>query len=62
MGTRLFVGGLSSRVREEDLEDFFDGFGRIRDIVIKGNKIKLVHAFFHFRRNKTRQAVRLNVV
>jgi len=35
MGTRLFVGGLSSRVREEDLEDFFDGFGRIRDIVIK---------------------------
>lgn len=42
MGTRLFIGGLGPRVRERDLEDFFDGFGRIREIVIKGEAPSLV--------------------
>ena len=30
MGTRLFVGGLTYRVRERDLEKFFRKFGRIK--------------------------------
>jgi len=35
-GTRVFVGGLKNpRVRERDLEKFFEGFGRIDDIVLK---------------------------
>ena len=36
MGTRLFDGGLSARTRESDLERFFDGYGRLRDVVLKG--------------------------
>lgn len=35
VGTRVYVGGLSYRVGERDLERFFRGFGRLRDIVIK---------------------------
>ncbi|CAL4066660.1 unnamed protein product, partial [Meganyctiphanes norvegica] len=35
VGTRVYVGGLSYRVGEKDLERFFRGYGRLRDIVIK---------------------------
>lgn len=35
VGTRVYVGGLSYRVGERDLERFFRGYGRLRDIVIK---------------------------
>lgn len=35
-GTRIFVGGLRNpRLREKDLEKFFEGYGRLDDIVIK---------------------------
>lgn len=34
-GTRVYVGGLPYGVREKDLERFFKGYGRIRDILIK---------------------------
>lgn len=37
MGTRLFVGRLSRYVNERDIEDFFRGYGRINDIMIKAN-------------------------
>jgi len=37
MGTRVFVGGLKDpRIRERDVEDFFKGFGRIREVILKG--------------------------
>ncbi|CAG7722571.1 unnamed protein product, partial [Allacma fusca] len=32
-GTRVYIGG----VREKDLERFFKGYGRIRDILIKNS-------------------------
>ncbi|CAH0731980.1 unnamed protein product, partial [Brenthis ino] len=35
VGSRVYVGGLPFGVRERDLEKFFKGFGRIRDILIK---------------------------
>lgn len=35
MGTRVFIGRLSHRASERDVEDFFHGYGRIRDIVLK---------------------------
>ncbi|KAK3892180.1 hypothetical protein Pcinc_003958 [Petrolisthes cinctipes] len=35
VGTRVYVGGLSYRVGERDLERFFRSYGRLRDIVIK---------------------------
>lgn len=34
--TRVHVGGLPQGVRESDLEEFFRGYGRIRDVLIKG--------------------------
>lgn len=35
MGTRVFVGGLTYRVRERDLERFFRKYGRIKEIAMK---------------------------
>uniref|UniRef100_A0A915ECC9 RRM domain-containing protein n=1 Tax=Ditylenchus dipsaci TaxID=166011 RepID=A0A915ECC9_9BILA len=35
MSARLFLGHLSPRAQERDIEDFFRGFGKLRDIVIK---------------------------
>lgn len=31
----MYVGGLPYGVREKDLERFFKGYGRIRDVLIK---------------------------
>lgn len=35
VGSRVYVGGLPYGVRERDLERFFKGYGRTRDILIK---------------------------
>ncbi|XP_050293629.1 serine/arginine-rich splicing factor 5-like isoform X2 [Anthonomus grandis grandis] len=35
MGSRVYVGGIPYETRERDLESFFRGFGRIRDVLIK---------------------------
>ncbi|XP_076317182.1 serine/arginine-rich splicing factor 4-like isoform X4 [Tachypleus tridentatus] len=35
MGTRVYIGRLSHDCRERDLERFFKGYGRIREILIK---------------------------
>ena len=35
MSTRVYLGGLSHRARERDVEKFFRKFGRIRDISLK---------------------------
>ncbi|RXG54779.1 Serine-arginine protein 55, partial [Armadillidium vulgare] len=35
VGTRVYVGGLNHRVSERDVERFFRGYGRLRDIIIK---------------------------
>jgi len=37
MGTRVFVGRLSQRATERDVEDFFRGYGRINDVMLKSN-------------------------
>lgn len=34
-GTRVYVGGLSYQARERDIERFFKGYGRIREIMLK---------------------------
>lgn len=35
MGTRVFVGGLTYRVRERDVEKFFRKYGRIKEVAMK---------------------------
>jgi arginine/serine-rich splicing factor 4/5/6 len=35
MGTRVYIGRISYDVRERDIEKFFKGYGRIREILMK---------------------------
>jgi len=35
MGTRLYVGRVSNHCRERDIERFFKGYGRLRDVMMK---------------------------
>ncbi|KAJ8308182.1 hypothetical protein KUTeg_013056 [Tegillarca granosa] len=35
MGTRVYIGRLSSYARERDIERFFKGYGRLKDIMLK---------------------------
>ncbi|KAK3600621.1 hypothetical protein CHS0354_008908 [Potamilus streckersoni] len=35
MGTRVYIGRLSYQAREKDVERFFKGYGRIRDVMLK---------------------------
>jgi len=35
MSTRVYVGGISHRARERDVEKLFDKFGRIKDVSLK---------------------------
>lgn len=48
-GTRVFVGGLSHRVRERDLERFFQKIGRVKDIAMKNGYafVVSVHSSFN---------------
>ncbi|CAG9765636.1 unnamed protein product [Ceutorhynchus assimilis] len=43
MSTRVFVGGLTYKVRERDLEKFFRNYGRIKEISLKNG-----YAFMEF--------------
>uniref|UniRef100_A0AC34GTG0 RRM domain-containing protein n=1 Tax=Panagrolaimus sp. ES5 TaxID=591445 RepID=A0AC34GTG0_9BILA len=35
MSSRVYIGNLSSRASERDVEDFFRGYGKIRDVILK---------------------------
>lgn len=35
MSSRVYIGRLPSRCTERDVEKFFKGYGRLRDIVLK---------------------------
>lgn len=48
MGTRVFVGGLTYRVRERDLEKFFRKYGRIKEVAMK-NGFAFVVSCYAFR-------------
>ena len=45
--TRVYVGGLSHRTREKDVERFFRKFGRIREISMKVTRDR-VNSFYLF--------------
>lgn len=45
VGSRVYVGGLPYGVRERDLERFFKGYGRTRDILIKNGYGFVVRIF-----------------
>lgn len=48
MGTRVFVGGLTYRVRERDLEKFFRKYGRIKEVAMKNGFAFVVSYFIIF--------------
>lgn len=35
MAARIYIGRLTSRVSEKDIEHFFRGYGQIRDVLLK---------------------------
>ena len=35
MGTRVYIGHVSHHCRERDVEKFFKGYGKLRDVMIK---------------------------
>lgn len=43
--SRVYVGNLPHRASERDLESFFKGFGRIREVVLKNGFGFVVSAF-----------------
>ena len=64
--SRVYVGNLSSRATERDLEHFFRGFGRIRDVMLKDgfgfvvnySYYKNLSIFYHFRNSMIRAMLR----
>lgn len=46
MGTRVFVGGLTYRVRERDIEKFFRKYGRIKEVAMKNGFAFVVRKSF----------------
>ena len=34
-GQRVYIGNIPSNARERDLEKFFKGYGRLREVVVK---------------------------
>ena len=45
MGSRVYVGRLSYDCREKDLQKFFHGYGKIREILIKNGFAFVVSIF-----------------
>lgn len=45
MGTRVYIGHLSYHAREKDVERFFKGYGRIRDVMLKNGYGFVVSVF-----------------
>lgn len=45
MGTRVYVGRLPYDVRERDIEKFFKGYGRIREVLMKDGFAFVVSIF-----------------
>lgn len=48
MGTRVFVGGLTYRVRERDIEKFFRKYGRIKEVAMKNGFAFVVSTQLYF--------------
>lgn len=47
MGTRVYIGGLPYRVKERDIERFFRGYGKLREVLIKNGYGFVVSGFFN---------------
>lgn len=44
-GTRVYLGRINYDVRERDIEKFFKGYGRIREILLKDGFAFVVSTF-----------------
>ena len=49
MSNRVYIGRLSSRASERDIEHFFRGYGRLRDIILKNGFGFVVSNFLNLR-------------
>jgi len=47
-GVRLYIGRLSDTARDRDVERFFKGYGRIREIVLKNGYGFVVSVLFNY--------------
>lgn len=60
VGSRVYVGGLPYGVRERDLERFFKGYGRTRDILIKNGYGFVVRFFYKMKKKKKTKMYHVN--
>lgn len=56
-GTRVYVGRISYDVRERDIEKFFKGYGRIREILLKDGFAFVVSFFLYFLHDLDKQFI-----
>lgn len=61
VGSRVYVGGLPFGVRDRDLEKFFKGFGRIRDILIKNGYGFVVSIILSYNRSMSIRQVNRSI-
>src|SRR6218665_3636294 len=48
MGSRIYIGRLPYRAQERDIEKFFKGYGKVRDIMLKNGYGFVVRILFPF--------------
>ena len=48
MGSRIYIGRLPYRAQERDIEKFFKGYGKVRDIMLKNGYGFVVRMLFPF--------------
>ena len=58
----VFVGNLSDNARNEDVDRFFKGYGKLRDVSLKGGygEFNNVYKKFIEVRDKPRSTIKLN--
>jgi len=51
MQNRLYIGRLSDKVRERDVQDFFRGYGKVKDIIMKNGYGFVVSVLWKYLKN-----------
>ena len=62
MGTRVYIGGLPYRVKERDIERFFRGYGKLREVLIKNGYGFVVSVTWIYKKNSEKLMILLNLI